>query len=57
MISLIPYERIWRCLHYAAVVQRKPALVREVAGDVDDAQHDMVSALHSTDLAFFFYVQ
>jgi len=45
LISLIPYERIWRCLDYAAAVQRKPALVRLVAGDVDDA-HDMVSALH-----------
>ncbi|OQU84722.1 hypothetical protein SORBI_3004G113500 [Sorghum bicolor] len=40
LISLIPYERIWRCLDYAAAVQRKPALVRVVAGDVDDG-HDM----------------
>jgi len=47
LISLIPYERIWRCLDYAAAVQSKPALVRLVAGDVDDAhEHDMVSALH-----------
>ncbi|KAG0532610.1 hypothetical protein BDA96_04G122100 [Sorghum bicolor] len=46
LISLIPYERIWRCLDYAAAVQRKPALVRVVAGDVDDG-HDMADAILS----------
>jgi senataxin len=52
LISLIPYERIWRCLDYAAAVQRKPALVRVVAGDVDDG-HDMVSALQSALILHF----
>ena len=48
LIGLIPYSRIWRCLDYAATVERNPALVREVAGDGDSADtHDMVNALHA----------
>ena len=48
LIGLIPYSRIWRCLDYAAAVERNPALVRVVAGDGGaDTPRDMVNALHA----------
>jgi len=56
LIGLIPYSRIWRCLDYAATVERNPALVREVAGDGDGADtHDMVNALHACVFIFLLH--
>ncbi|KAG2650714.1 hypothetical protein PVAP13_1NG196700 [Panicum virgatum] len=37
LIGLIPYSRIWRCLDYAATVERNPSLVREATAVGADA--------------------
>lgn len=53
LLCLIPYARIWRCLDYAATVERNPTLVRVVAGDTTDTTHGMVNSPH--DCNFFLF--